>query len=162
VNALPPAVQPWPIGAGARYHPAPANARVARGDSFGRFRCRSGRSFDVHIELFAHRRVVVVPARIGVADAGCTYPLRTETPTGVVAVANAGRWTLGDLFEIWGQRLTASRLLSFNGRVSVFVGGRRRVGDPRSVVLNRHAQIVIEVSGYVPPHPSYLFPNGSR
>jgi hypothetical protein len=162
VISTPPAVYPWPIGVGPRYHPALANDRVARGKSFGRFRCGNGRSFDVHVELFARRRVVIVPPRIGIARSGCRYALRTTTPTGVVAVAQIGRWTLGDLFDIWGRRLTASRLLSFPGRVSVFVGGRRWLGDPRRVVLTRHAQVVVEVGGYVTPHPSYLFAKGSR
>jgi hypothetical protein len=162
VIALPPAVHPWPIGVGARYHPAPANAKVVRGESFGRFRCRSGRTFDVHVELFAHRRVVIVPPRLGIAAAGCAYALRTYEPTGVVAVSRTANWTLGDLFEIWGRKLTGSRLLSFKGRVSVFVNGRRRVGDPRSVRLRRHDQIVVEIGGYIPPHPSYLFPKAQR
>jgi hypothetical protein len=162
VISSPPAVYPWPIGAGPRYRPPATNVRVARGERFGRFRCGSGRSFDVHVELFAHRRVVIIPPRIGIARSGCRYALRTTTPTGVVAVARDGRWTLGDLFAVWGRRLTASRLLSFPGRVSVFVGGRPRIGDPRDVVLTRHAQVVVEVGGYVTPHPSYLFVKGLR
>ena len=68
--------------------------------------------------------------------------------------------TLGDLFRVWGRRLSPSALLSFPDRVSVFVAGRRRLGDPRVVRLTRHAQIVLEVGGYVAPHPSYLFPKG--
>ena len=162
MNALPPSVHPWPIGVGPRYHPTAANARVARGEQFGRYRCSNGTTFDVHVELFAQRRVVIVPPRIGVAARGCGYQLRTTTPTGVVAVSSTGRWRLGDLFAVWGRRLSAGRLLSFPGRVSVFVGGRRVTGDPRKVVLTRHAQIVLEVEGYVAPHPTYLFPKGHR
>jgi hypothetical protein len=44
--------------------------------------------------------------------------------------------------------------------VTVYVGGRLFHGDPRTVPLRRHAQIVVEVGGYVAPHPSYLFPKG--
>jgi hypothetical protein len=162
VIALPPSVHPWPIGAGPRYRPAAANASVRRGVPFGRFRCGAGRSFDVHVELFAHRQVVIVPPRIGIARSGCVYQLRTSTPTGVVAVSASGRWTLGDLFAVWGRRLSRRRLLSFPGSVSVFVGGKRWADDPRDVVLTRHGQIVVEVGGYVPPHPSFLFPKGRR
>jgi len=160
--STPPAVYPWPIGAGPRYHPAAASARVARGASFGRFRCGNGRTFDVHVELFARRQVVIVPPRVGVARNGCRYQLSTTTPTGVVAVSGSRHWTLGDLFTVWGRQLTRSQLLSFRGRVSVFVGGRRWTGDPRALVLTRHAEIVVEVGGYVTPHPSYLFPKGPR
>jgi hypothetical protein len=75
-------------------------------------------------------------------------------------VLAGGRFTLGELFRVWGGRFDSTHLLSFRGRVSLFVGGRRRSGDPRMLVLTRHAQIVIEVGGYVAPHPSYLFPRG--
>ena len=160
--ASPPPVYPWPIGVGPRYHPAPANPHVRRGETFGRFRCGNGRSFDVHLEVFARRRVVIVPPRIGVARRGCRYPLHTSTPTGVVAVRRTGRWTLGDLFAVWGRQLSPSRLLSFRGRVGVFVDGHRRVGDPRHIPLTRHAQVVVEIGGYVVPHASYLFPKGRR
>jgi hypothetical protein len=160
VIASPPPVHPWPIGAGPQYHPTASNPAVLDGTAIGRLRCASGRRFAVHVELFAHRKVVIVPPGIGVARSGCSYPLRTTAPTGVVEVVTGGRFTLGDLFRVWGRRLDAARLLSFRGRVSVFVGGKRRTGDPRRLVLTRHAQIVIEVGGYVAPHPSYLFPRG--
>ena len=42
----------------------------------------------MHLELFAHRRVVIVPAGIGVDRTGCVYPARTLEPTGVVEVAH--------------------------------------------------------------------------
>lgn len=158
--ASPPPVYPWPIGVGARYHPTAYNASVAAGRPVGRLRCQSGgTSFAVHVELFARRRVVIVPPGIGEARRGCAYPLHTSAPTGVVHVARSGL-TLGDLFRVWGRRLTRSALLSFRERVSVFVGGRRWPGEPAAVPLTKHAQIVLEVGGYVAPHPSYLFPKG--
>jgi hypothetical protein len=162
VIAGPPPVYPWPIGPGPRYQPVAANPAVLDGGPVGGMRCANGTRFSVHVELFAHRKVIVVPPGIGVARSGCSYPLRTTTPTGVVDVLATGRFTLGDLFTVWGRRLDGSRLVSFRGRVSVFVGGRRRTGDPRRILLTRHAQIVLEVGGYVAPHPSFLFPKGDR
>lgn len=151
LGALPPSVHPWPIGVGPRYHPAPGARPVLPCESAP---ARSA----VHIELFANRRVIVVPSGIG-RGRRCTYPTWTDTPTGVVAVRGAR--TLGDLFHVWGQPLGASRLLSFRGRVSAFVAGRRVATDPRAIRLTRHAQIVLEIRGYVAPHPSYLFPKGT-
>ncbi len=156
----PPPVYPWPIGVGPRYHPTAYNAAVSSGRPVGVLRCTSGGpSFAVHIELFAQRRVVIVPPGIGVGPRGCTYPVRTTAPTGVVQVARRGL-RLGDVFRVWGRRLSPSTLLSFRKRVAVFVGGRRWLRDPRAVPLTKHAQIVLEVGGYVAPHPSYLFPKG--
>lgn len=156
--ASPPPVYPWPIGAGPRYQPTAANPATLAGRPVSRMRCGNGHTFAVHVELFAHRRVVVVPRGIGIARSGCTYPLSTTEPTGVVHVR--GDHTLGDLFAVWGRRLSGSRLLSFRGRISVFVAGLRWRGDPRDVPLRSHGQIVVEVGPYVAPHTTYLFPKG--
>ena len=159
--AAPGPVHPWPIGVGPRYHPTAGSAAVAAGRPIGPLHCTSGgRTFAVHLELFAKRRVVIVPPRIGVGPAGCVYPLHTDEPTGVVHVRAGSRYVLGDLFRVWGRRLGPHALLSFAGAVTVFVGGRLYSGDPRTVPLRRHAQIVVEVGGHVAPHPSYLFPKG--
>lgn len=156
--AAPGPVHPWPIGVGPRYHPT---AAVSTGAPIGRLRCTSGgRTFAVHLELFARRQVVIVPPRIGAGPHGCTYPLHTTEPTGVVHVRAGARYVLGDLFRVWRRRLGPRRLLSFDGAVSVYVGGRLYRGDPRTVPLRRHAQIVVEVGGHVVPHPAYLFPKG--
>ena len=44
--------------------------------------------------------------------------------------------------------------------VRVYVGGRRVGGRPGAVPLRRHAEIVVEIGGYVPPHRSYVFAGG--
>ena len=41
-----------------------------------------------------------------------------------------------------------------------FVGGKRFRGDPRTIALARHAEVVLEIGGYVQPHTRYLFPAG--
>jgi hypothetical protein len=154
--ALPPFVHPWPIGPGLQYRPA-APARDGRPVSG--MRCGSAHArFAAHVELFAHRRVVVVPRGIG-RGPGCAYPLRTLQPTGVVLATRIA--TLGDLFRIWGRQLGPRRLLSFLGPVRVFAGGRPVGGDPRTVRLLPRREVVIELGGYLPPHPSYVFPKGS-
>jgi len=162
VIADPGPVYPWPIGVGARYHPSAASPAAAAGRPLGRLRCTSGgNTFAVHLELFAHRRVVIVPPGIGAGPKGCSYPIRTTEPTGVAHVSRSGRYVLGDLFRVWGRRLGPRALLSFRGPVSVYVDGRRFTGDPRAVPLRRHAEIVVETGGYVAPHRSYLFPKGT-
>ena len=39
--------------------------------------------------------------------------------------------------------------------------GRRVTGDVRRIAIRHHSQIVVEVSGYVPPHAHYVFPRAS-
>lgn len=142
-------VHPWPIGAGPRYQLPPKT--VAGACPVHRVR------FAAHVEVFANRRVVVLPQGIG-AGPNCRYAASTNAPTGVIRLTHTV--TLGDLFRIWGQPLSRSRLLSFRGTTRAFVNGRRWLGDPRRIRLTRHAQVVLEIGGYVAPHPSYLFPKG--
>jgi hypothetical protein len=174
-GSQPPSVYPWPIGVGPSYHPSAAPEKVLAGRSVGRLRCerKTEHRFGVHLEVFAHRQVVIVPAGIGVArpsqryfarviPGSCTYAARTLDPTGVVEVRPGARLTLADVFRLWNQPLGLHRLAGFRTRASVlaFVGGKRRHGDPRSIPLTRHAQIVLEIGGYVAPHPRYLFSGG--
>jgi hypothetical protein len=165
-----------PIGQGAAFRPVPGgNPAVGAGARVGPLRCRSSNSssYGAHVELFAYDRGVQVPAGIGISGARrrgafvvsgrCHYALSTVDPTGVVQVqhqTSSSTPTVGDLFALWGQPLSRNRLASFPGPVIAFIDGRRWAGDPRSIPLRRHAQIVLEVGPLVPPHPSYLFPPG--
>jgi hypothetical protein len=121
----------------------------------------------IHLELFAHKRVVIVPAGIGVRDpvlsrgnvtgASCRARIWTVDPTGVVRMDGSGE-TLGSVFAVWGEPLGPARLAGFRGDVSVFVNGAKRSGDPRRFVLRNGDEVVLEVGGYVPPHASFVFP----
>ncbi|HEY3543004.1 MAG TPA: hypothetical protein VGK79_10720 [Gaiellaceae bacterium] len=128
---------PTPIGVGPRYHPPALHARCETAVAANR----------VHLELFANRRVVLIPPRIG-----CW----TTDPTGVVHYARGA--TLGGFFRAWRQRLTRTRLLSFRGRVQAWRNGRAVAGDPRAIRLRDGDELVLEIGGYVPPHRTYLFP----
>jgi hypothetical protein len=109
----------------------------------------------VHVELFANRRAIVIPAGIG----SCADPLRTRTPTGIVELTRRGL-VLGDLFRVWGQPLGRHRLLSFRSRdtLHAYVDGRATDIAAGSIALRPGAEIVLELGGYVPPHTSFLFP----
>jgi hypothetical protein len=128
------------------------------------------------VEVFAANRVVLVAAAIGtrpprrrssgrITGAGCYGALVTLEPTGVVLARPGVRLTLEDLFRSWGQTLSDHRVASFtapSGRsVRVYVGGHRWPGRAGRVPLTRHAEIVVEVGPYVPPHRAYTFPPGA-
>ena len=142
------ALVPTPIGVGPRYQPSPAiHAPCTKAP------LQTGTR--MHLELFANRFAVVIPARIGVRGS-CRAAIWTTEPTGVIRFARHA--TLGDLFAVWGRRLSATSLLSFRGTVSIFRNGRRLRGDPRLVRLVAGDEVVLEVGGYIPPHRSFLFP----
>jgi hypothetical protein len=121
----------------------------------------------VHVELFANRRVVIVPAAIGlrsarfeqsrVVSARCRTRFWTTDPSGVVTFDGAA--TLGGLFAVWGRPLTPQRLAGFRGSVRLYRNGVLVRTDPRPVVLRDGDELVLEVGGYVPPHTSYRFPH---
>jgi hypothetical protein len=161
------------VGPGPRFRPPSLSARAARALPIEGLRCTrsAGPRFGAHLELFARRRVVLVAPGIGIAPprtrrgayvrgGRCSYPVRTREPTGVLEVEPRTPVSLGQLFAVWGQPLSRRRMAGFRGRVRAYVGGRRRRGDPRAIPVRRHAQIVLEVGGHVPPHASYRFPPG--
>jgi hypothetical protein len=165
--------RPVPVGRGATYRISAIPAAVARRARVANLRCSTahGPHYGVHVELYAHRLVVPVPAGIGVAPpqrrsgayvlgGSCLYAIRTFEPTGVVVVDRGRTLSLGTLFAIWGQPLSDNTLAGFHGRVLAFVGGRRWLRLPAAIPLRRHAEIVLEVAGFVPPHPAYRFPPG--
>jgi len=150
---------PTPIGFGPKYLLPAAPISVERGATVGRFRCEPGSPAreEAHVELFADRFAMLIPKGIGVGP-HCSYAVRTMQPTGVVQFVASTHPTVGDLFAIWGQPFGAKRLAGFHGVVSAWVGGKRRRGDPAAIPLTRHAEIVLELGGYIPPHTFFLFP----
>ena len=145
-----PSVKPWPIGPSAAYRPSAGRVTTDL--------CTPG-GFAVHLEIFAGRNAVVIPAGIG----SCSDRVRTRTPTGVVEVSSGSRQTVGDLFRVWGRPLGSHRLVSFSSRspVRAYVNGRAVVGAVSAVPLTAGAEIVLEIGGYVPPHRFFLFPKRS-
>jgi hypothetical protein len=159
-----------PIGVGPRFHP-PVSGQVS-----GSCQPALGPRDGVHVEVFAADRVLLLPAGIGtrpprasldgrITTARCYGVLVTLDPTGVVLVRPGAKLTLGTLFSTWGEPLSRTRLASFTAaagtEVTVFVDGKPWPGAPAAVPLTRHAEIVLEVGPYVPPHSSYAFPPGT-
>src|SRR3954468_6044179 len=125
------------VGPTARHRPPSLGPRAAHAQPIAGLRCTRGSAprYGVHLELFAHRRVVLIPPGIGIAPprtrrgayvrgGRCSYPLRTREPTGVIEVA-PGSLTLADLFAVWGQPLSSTRMAGFHGLVRGYRDGRR-------------------------------------
>ena len=83
----------------------------------------------------------------------CAYWLATTTANGIIAVhaPRPGKYTLGDFFDIWGQRLSSRNVASVRGRVSATLNGRAWRGNPRGIPLREHASIQLAVGRPVPP-----------
>ncbi len=175
---LPPDYVPVGIGPTAAWRPAPTSAAVRAGAPTANASCSStkGPRYGAHLEVFVDDHVLAIPAGIGIeppftkqntgrlTGGRCFYPAITTDPTGVIELTTNGAHTLGQLFAIWGQPLTATRLASF--RISAhrplvaYVGTRRWTGSPAAIILRRHTRVVLELRSRIPPHRTYVFPPG--
>jgi hypothetical protein len=100
-----------------------------------------------------------VPAGIGLTQR-CRYHVWTSEPTGLIRLER-GDLVLGDLFAVWGQPLSSSRVARWHGPIRIAVNGRRWRRHPRAVALRRHDEIVVQIGRpYFEPHARYYFPAG--
>jgi hypothetical protein len=123
-----------------------------------------------HLAIFYNGKQMQVPEFIGLAPnlaGGCLYWIHTHDASGIIHVEapdisppQGGPYTLGMLFDIWGQPLTDNSVASFSGPVTAFVNGMKYAGDPRTIPLSAHQQIVLEVGNRVVPPPNYTLPEG--
>jgi hypothetical protein len=126
-----------------------------------------------HLSIFFKGEQVAVPYGIGIVkpfqvENGFVgmgkgiYWLHTHDATGIIHVESpdARPYTLGQFFDIWGQKLTTTMVGTLKGTVRAFVDGAPRAGDPRQIPLTAHGQITLEVGEPVVTPPMYVFPSG--
>ena len=93
-----------------------------------------------------------------------TGELVTLEPTGVVLVRRGATLDAGRPVPLMGAAAVDAtdwpRSRHSRQDVRVFVNGRPWQRPAGAVPLRRHAEIVLEVGPYVPPHASYTFPPG--
>jgi hypothetical protein len=130
-----------------------------------------------HLTIFVHGAARRVPAGIGiappyeveetsagpvVAGAACFMWLHTHSADGVIHTESPIRrtYTLGDFFDIWGQRLDQRHVGPAHGPVTALFNGRVFTGNPRRIPLLAHAQIQLEVGNPLIAPETISFPNG--
>jgi hypothetical protein len=120
-----------------------------------------------HLLILDHGKPVGIPPNVGQPSARpCIYWLHTHTPDGFIHIeAPLDRsFTLGDFFTVWGKPLdrttVASAHLAKGESMKVWVNGRPFAGDPSSIPLTAHADIVIQVGPpYGKPQPVLAWGN---
>ena len=123
-----------------------------------------------HLDVVVEGEPVSVPPNIGIDPAVGIAVLHTHDERGVIHIeAPAPQdYTLGQFFDTWGVRLDAGCLGGYcsDGQATLraFVNGAPVEGDPASVVMRAHDEIVLAFgdAGQLPdPIPSrYQFPPG--
>lgn len=126
-----------------------------------------------HVSIFLNGDQLIVPKEIGIprdASGGdkCFYSIHTHDETGEIHVEAAApaTFTLGQLFDLWGQPLDATNvnLAGIAGLpIAIFVlddGGTSATlytDDPKKLELSRHRQITIQIGTAISTIPVYDF-----
>ena len=152
----------------------------ARGKSSGGIPCGSTEQLRYHVHarltIFVNGKPRAVPLGVGIgrplrvnqtprgpfaADGSCFSFLHTHAADGIIHIEAPAQVTfkLGQFFDVWRQRLDRTHLGDATGKVVAYVNGTRYRGDPRGILLLKHAQIQLQVGKPVPP-VSIQFPAG--
>jgi hypothetical protein len=103
---------------------------------------------DADLQILVHGEAVDVPSDIGVADS-VTAPLTTTDASGVVHVGSQEEhdFTLGDVFDVWGVRLSGTCLGGYcergQDRLRVYVDGEEVTGARRDAPVGDRSVIVV-------------------
>lgn len=103
-----------------------------------------------HLDIFIHGKSEPVPAMIGVnVVERFISPIHTHDGSGEIHIEapSVQTYTLGQFFDIWGVRLTAKCIGGYcedpQNSLKAFVNGKAVPGDPRSITLEDHLEIVL-------------------
>jgi len=129
-----------------------------------------------HLTIFVNGAARQVPAGIGIPGAQatqtaqgafietgtCFYWLHTHADDGIIHIESPVQrtYTLGNLFDIWGQPLGPDQVGPAHGHVVAIYNGQVFQGNPRDVPLNAHAQISLQVGTPLVAPEQITFPNG--
>jgi hypothetical protein len=97
-----------------------------------------------------------------VSTGTCFYWLHTHAADGIIHIESPVQrtYTLGNFFDIWGQKLGPNRVGPASGHVTAFYDGKLYVGNPRHMPLEAHAQIQLDIGRPLVAPVSIRFPSG--
>jgi hypothetical protein len=181
-NAAGPAPFGTPLGSPAPTPPvlAPISTTVT-GQPIDGIQCSGAEQLVFHIHahlaIYVNGSARTVPEGIGimpprqetpnaagvptVISGSCFYWLHSHTPDGIIHVESPIQrtYTLGNWFDIWGIPLDSTHVGPASGTVIAYLNGQMYSGDVRSIPLNAHNLIQLDVNGNVAPAP-FTFPPG--
>jgi len=160
--------------------PLASTATKATGQPVDGIRCDTSEQalfhIHTHLTVFVNGSPRQVPAGIGIPGAkaqntpqgtfissgSCFYWLHTHAADGIVHTESPIRraYTLGNLFNIWGQPLGPSQVGPAKGHVTVIYNGKLYHGNPRDVPIRAHAQIQLQVGTPLVAPESITWPSG--
>jgi len=150
----------------------PDTAQGGRGQTIDGIDCGSQEYATLHVHthlaIFYNGKQIAVPQYIGFAPSlsgGCLYWIHTHDGSGIIHLEapeispkQGGPYTLGMLFDIWGQPLERQDVAGLVGDVTAYVNGSKYDGDMHQIPLGAHQQIVLVIGTPSVPPPNYAFP----
>jgi hypothetical protein len=142
------------------------SSKAPRGEPVSGIACDAMEGQRIHIHqhlvLLDHGKPVPIPANVGQVPArNCLYWIHTHTPDGIIHIESpqSRTFTLADFFAIWGQPISRKQVASMRARkkrnLRVWVDGKLYDGDPGTIPLVAHADIVIEAGPPFLPPPKF-------
>jgi hypothetical protein len=126
-----------------------------------------------HIAIFVNGQPELLAAGIGigpplvfqngfVVGGSCFSWLHTHDQTGVVHIESpiTRTYTMGDFFDIWGQPLSTTQVGPVHGNVTAFLNGTQLNVDPRTLPLDAHNLVQLDVGQPTVPAQPFTFPAG--
>jgi hypothetical protein len=115
-----------------------------------------------HLAIFVNGKQKQIPFGIGigpplrgvntpsgpfVTQGSCFAWMHTHAGDGIIHMEAPKQMTfnLGQFFAIWGEKLSGSQVGPAHGKVTALVDGKVAGGDPRSIVLEAHELIQLDV-----------------
>jgi hypothetical protein len=142
------------------------------GAPIGRFNCvinpPQPLAFYAHLSILVNNEPQKIPRYLGASPkppTHCFYAIHTHDSSGKIHVtpATPGIFTLGELFEIWGQPLTNTNVAGVTGLpVEIYVtdnGTSTKVEDAdwSSIELKDHREITIELGTPLAEIPNFTW-----
>jgi hypothetical protein len=134
---------------------------AASGQTVDGIKCESSEQVAYHIHahlaVFVNGALRPIPLGIGIVKpvvsqgfaqaSNCYYWLHTHVQDGIIHIESPTKqvYTLGQFFDEWKQPLSSSQVASATGAVTAYVNGKRYAGDPRSITLNKHTVIQLDI-----------------
>ena len=129
-----------------------------------------------HLTVFVDGTARQIPYGVGIANAqasttsvgpyvaagSCFYWLHTHAADGIIHIESPVQrtFTLGNFFDVWGQKLSSNEVGPVGGPVTALYNGQVFRGNPRDIPLTKHAQIQLEVGRPLVAPVAIRFPAG--
>jgi hypothetical protein len=160
--------------------PLASTAAGATGGKVDRISCQTTEQtifhIHAHLTIFVNGTPRQVPAGIGIPGAQsqnsprgtfinggtCLYWLHTHAADGIIHIESPVHrtYTLGQVFDEWGQPLSPDRIGPATGHVTALYNGKVYQGTPRDIPLNAHAHIQLETGTPLVAPEAITFPSG--